>query len=146
VRPGAKGAGIFIVIQEIMMKHVSMLMLSLGTALGISAQAAEQAQSQSRDQTSTTQQTQERESVYGYELMTPQERTEYHDRMRAAKTEQERETLRLEHHRQMQARAKAQGKTLPDMPPADRGPGMGPGMGPGGGKGMGPGGRGGYGY
>jgi len=42
----------------------------------------------------------------------------------------------------MQERAKAQGKRLPDMPPAGRGPGMGPG----GGKGMGPGGRGGYGY
>jgi hypothetical protein len=130
-----KDAGISIVTQEIMMKHLSMLMLSLGAALGISAQAADQVPS--REQTGTTQQTQtqtqESERIYGYELMTPQERVEYHNRMRAAKTEQERETLRLEHHQQMQARAKAQGKILPDVPPADRGPGMGPGggMGPG---------------
>ena len=56
---------------------------------------------------------------------------------RAAKTEQEREQIRLEHHQKMQERAKAQGKTLPDKPPADRGPGMGPGTG--GGSGTGPG-------
>jgi uncharacterized membrane protein len=58
------------------------------------------------------------------------------------KTEQERETYRLEHHKQMQERAKAQGKTLPDMPPQGHGAGMGPGMGPGGGMGGGTGGGG----
>jgi hypothetical protein len=104
-------------------------------ALGIAAPAAAQMQGaapmQSQDQ------------IYGSELMTMQERSEYQARMRAAKTEQEREAIRLEHHKQMQARAKAQGKTLPDAPPADRGPGMGPG---GGGMGPGGGGKGGYGY
>jgi len=119
------------------MKHVSRLAFSFFMALGIAAPAA--AQMQSRDQM----QMQDRESIYGYELMTPQERTEYHARMRALNTEQEREAFRLEHHKKMQERAKAQGKTLPDMPPAGMGPGM---MGPGGGKGMGPGGRGGSGY
>ena len=88
---------------------------------------------QSRDQI----QTQDRDQVYGSELMTRQERYEYQSKMRALKTEQEREAFRLEHHNKMQERAKAQGKTLPDMPPADRGPGMGPGMGPGGGMGPG---------
>lgn len=73
--------------------------------------------------------------VYGSELMTAQERHEYHARMRALKTEEEREAFRLEHHKQMQERAKAQGKTLPELPPA--GMGRGTGMGPG--KGMGPG-------
>jgi hypothetical protein len=97
-------------------------------ALGVAAPAAAQMSGGDPDR------------IYGSELMTAQERTEYQARMRAAKTEQEREAIRLEHHNQMQERAKAQGKTLPDMPPA----GMGPGMGPGGGKGMGPGGRGGY--
>ena len=48
--------------------------------------------------------------------------------MRAAKTEQEREKIRNEHHEQMMARAKERGVTLPDVPPA--GGGM---MGPGGG-------------
>lgn len=95
---------------------------------------------------------QDQERIYGSELMTPRERTEYQARMRAAQTEQERAAIRQEHHKAMQARAKTQGKTLPDGPPADRGHRMGPGggagsgggMGPGGGKGTGPGTRGGY--
>lgn len=105
------------------MKYMSSLLLGLGMALALPA-LADQHMMQER--------------VYGYELMTDQERSSYQARMRAAKTEQEREVLRLEHHRQMQERAKAQGKTLPEMPPADRGPGKGPGsMGPGSGMGSG---------
>lgn len=118
------------------MKHLSTLIGILCLGLAANAYAADPAPS--REQV----QTQDHEHVYGAELMTVQERTEYQARMRATKTEQEREAFRLEHHKKMQERAKAQGKTLPDMPPADRGPGMGPG----GGKGTGPGGRGGYGY
>lgn len=121
----------------------AILVLPLGVALGLPLQVFAQApaQEQIREETRATQsiQAQERERIYGYELMTPQERAEYQTRMRAAKTEQERAAIRQEHHEQMQVRAKAQGKTLPDEPPADRGPGMGPG-----GGGMGPGGRGGY--
>lgn len=108
------------------MKYGSVLVLSLSMALGVSAQAADQAQS--RDQTKTPQQTrtQVSEHVYGYDLMTEKERTEYQDRMRAAKTNQERETLRLEHHKKMEARAKAQGKTLHEVEHAGRGQGAGP--------------------
>lgn len=125
------------------MKNISMLMLTLVMSVAASAQAQDQArdQMQSRDQV----QTQEQDQIFGSELMTRQERYEYQSKMRALKTEQEREAFRLEHHKQMQERAKAQGKTLPDMPPAGMGPGMGPGggMSPGGGKGMmGPGGKG----
>jgi len=57
--------------------------------------------------------------------MTPHERSTYQNHMRALKTEQEREAYRMEHHKKMQERAKAQGKALPDMPPAGRGPGPG---------------------
>ena len=105
------------------MKRVFAFVLSVGVVLGVAAQAADPAQS--RDQTQATQQppAQGGERVYGYDLMTQQERTEYQDWMRAAKTDQEREALRLEHHKQMQARAKAQGKILPDVPPAGRGHG-----------------------
>jgi hypothetical protein len=127
---------LFNVTQEHVMNKVSKLAFSLCLALGIPAQAAAQAQDRSRDQTESTQrvQAQERDRIYGSELMTPQERAEYQNRMRELRTEQEREAFRLEHHKQMQERAKAKGKTLPDTPPADRGPGMGPG-----GGGMGPG-------
>ncbi len=57
-------------------------------------------------------------TVYGSQLMTPQERVEYRTRMNAAKTAQEREQIRLDHHEQMQLRAKEKGATLPDNPPA----------------------------
>jgi hypothetical protein len=123
-----------------MMKHASTLIFSLGMALGIPAQAMAQAQPGEQTRSTPQVQAQDNERIYGYELMTPQERADYQSRMRAAKTKQEREAIRLEHHKKMQERAKAQGKTLPDTPPANRGPGMGPG----GGGMMGPGGRGGY--
>ena len=100
------------------------------------------AQDRTQDQTqSQTRQTIRDRDIYGYQLMTPQERSEYRQRMRAAKTVQEREQIRAEHHEEMQKRAEARGITLPDTPPAARGGGMmGPGRGMGSGGGMGPGG------
>ena len=78
--------------------------------------------------------------IYGSQLMTNQERIEHRNKMRATKTAEEREQVRLQHHEQMQLRAKEQGVTLPDMLPTQGG-GQGRGMGPGGGMGgMGPGG------
>ena len=80
------------------------------------------------------------EPIYGYSMMTSQERDEYRARMREAKSAEERERIRAEHHERMKERAKERGITLPDKPPAGGGVGMGPGgMGPGG---MGPGGMG----
>jgi hypothetical protein len=76
--------------------------------------------------------------IYGRQLMTQQEQQAYRQKIRVAKTPEEREQIRAEHHRAMQERAQARGVTLPDMPPAQ---GMGGGKGPGG-QGMGPGGRG----
>ena len=102
------------------------------------ANAADKDQDRTRDQdrlqTQDKDQIQDRQ-IYGSQLMTQQERNEYRTRMRAAKTAEEREQVRKEHHEQMKARAKEKGVTLPDEPPAR---GMGGGMGPGGG-GMGPG-------
>ena len=83
------------------------------------------------------------EQVYGWELMSAQERQQHQEKMRSFKTEQERERYRLEHHQQMLERAKQRGVTLPDSPPHERqqnrdrdsmGPGQGPGAGMGGGK------------
>ncbi|OGA32513.1 MAG: hypothetical protein A2W81_02165, partial [Betaproteobacteria bacterium RIFCSPLOWO2_12_61_14] len=103
--------------------------------------AADQAQAQQKTQDKA----QKPEMIYGSQLMTPQERTEYRAKMRSLKTKEEREALRMEHHQKMQERAKSMGKTLPDMPPAQGGgmmmkpcSGAGPcggGMGPGGGAG-----------
>jgi len=87
------------------------------------------------------QQVKQQEQVYGSQLMTQEERMAFRAKMRSAKTQEEREKIRAEHHEQMKARAKERGVTLPDAPPA-MGGGMGPGgggMGPGGGMGGGPG-------
>jgi len=95
---------------------------------------------QARDQLQTREQIRDRD-IYGSQLMTTEERNAYRAKMRAAKTAQEREQIRKEHHEQMKVRAKEKGVTIPDEPP-ERGRGMGPrdGMGPGGGMGPGPGG------
>jgi hypothetical protein len=72
--------------------------------------------------------------MYGYELMTPEEREAYVDRMRNAKTPEERTKLRDEHRAEMQKRAKEKGVTLAE-PRGPGGPGGGPRGGPGGGRG-----------
>lgn len=83
---------------------------------------------------------QAQEHIYGSHLMTEQERAEHRAQMRAAKTVEEKERLRKEHHERMKLRAKDRGVTIPDEPPP-RGGGKGPGgVGPGGGAGPGPGG------
>jgi hypothetical protein len=79
--------------------------------------AADQAPAQQKTQDGA----QKPEVVYGSQLMTPQERIEYRAKMRSLKTQEEREAFRMEHHQKMQERAKAKGKTLPDMPPAQGG-------------------------
>jgi hypothetical protein len=76
------------------------------------------------------QQAQDQEYIYGSQLMTEQERAEHRAKMRAAKTDQEREKVRLDHHKKMQARAKERGVTLPDEPlPRGGGKSQGPGAG-----------------
>lgn len=114
------------------------MMLGINTSI-----AADEAQARQKTQAKA----QKGEVVYGSQLMTREERAEYHARMRSLKTREEREAFRMEHHQKMQERAKAQGKTLPDMPPAQGGgmmmkPCNGPG--PCGGMGQQGGGAGGY--
>lgn len=79
---------------------------------------------------------QDKAPIYGSRLMTEEERIQYRDRMRAAKTAEEREQIRREHHEKMKERARERGVTLPDEPgPKGKGYGHGPG-----GVGYGPGG------
>jgi len=105
-------------------------------ASGIALPTLAADQTKSQDQTQTQNQIRDKD-IFGHSLMTSQERTEYRNRMRAAKTAEERERIRAEHHEQMKVRAKERGVTLPDAPPAGRGPGTGPGSGPGNGPGGG---------
>lgn len=55
--------------------------------------------------------------IYGSQLMTAQERAAYREKLRNAKTVEERAQIRAEHHKEMQERAKKLGKTLPPPPP-----------------------------
>ena len=123
----------------------SVLILSFNYCVSTAAQEPAQQQIQSQ----TQQRTKAQEKIYGSQLMTNQERNEYRAQLRAAKTYQERERIRLEHHKLMQERAKERGITLPDEPPVKGGNikgqgGWGGGMGGGGmgGGGMGGGGGG----
>lgn len=138
--------------KSLLISVISGTVLSMGLAMAAD-QDRDQLQDQTRDQIKdqTPDQLKDRDQdrdrlqdqdrIYGSQLMTRQERNEFRARMRAAKTVQEREQIRNQHHEQMQIRAKERGVTLPDEPPA-RGGGMGPGAGGGMGGGMGPGGGG----
>jgi len=108
----------------------SLIALSLFTGASLVSAA-------DRDQDRDRVQQQDQENVYGWQLMTEQERAEHRAKMRSFKTEQEREQYRMEHHERMEERARERGVTLPQVP-QKRGQGMGPGNGMGGG--MGPGG------
>ena len=83
--------------------------LMLGTGL---ADAKEP--TQSRDSL------QKQEQVYGWQLMSEQERHEYQQRMREMKTSEQRETYRNQHHQRMQERAQQKGLALPDSPGSHR--------------------------
>lgn len=62
--------------------------------------------------------------IYGWQLMTEQERAEQRSRMRNADSPEARERLRREHHERMRQRAKERGVSLPEEPPDRRGKGQ----------------------
>lgn len=130
-----------------MKRKVNLTGLALFAAVALSAAVATTS-AMAQDKTQDRTQLRIQDQIYGSQLMTDAERNEYQARMRNMKTEQEREAYRLEHHKQMQERARVKGVSLPDEPPA-RGAGPGPrpaagggaGGGMGGGMGGGPGGK-----
>jgi len=124
------------------MKRTTGIVLGLALALGAGGWAVAPAWADDMDRTRDMDQTRtmDKEMIYGSQLMTEQERNEYRTRIQAAKTEQEREMIRAEHHDQMQARAKEKGVMLPEEPMMQgkgKGDGMGMGTGMGSGHGMG---------
>jgi hypothetical protein len=105
--------------------------LSLQTCLALAATAADKSALTTTVPTTSQENTQSENQgqIYGVQLMTPQERTEFRARMSAAKTSEEREQIRKENHQAMQERAESHGLTLPDQPSAGtRGMGQGGGM------------------
>lgn len=81
------------------------------------------------DQERINAQLETQEQIYGSQLMTPQEREEHRTMMRTAKTSEEQEQIRIEHHERMKERASELGVTLEGAPPER---GMRGGMGKGG--------------
>ena len=100
----------------------------------IQDQDKDQQQLQDRDRDQT--QLKDNEMIYGYDLMTVEERAQHREKMRSLNTAAEREAYQQEHHKLMQARARERGVMIPEIP-AQRG-GVGPGgAGSGGGAGKG---------
>ena len=77
-------------------------------------------QVQPRGQAAVPSQVRAQERIYGEELMTPQERNAYRERMRALETEQQRAAYGREHQQQMQSRAAERGVTLPEQASQER--------------------------
>jgi hypothetical protein len=61
-------------------------------------------------------QVQAQTQIYGSQLMSDTERTEYQLKMRSLKTDKERAAFRLDHHEKMKVRAAEKGITLPTTP------------------------------
>jgi len=114
------------------MKHLSLIALGFTLAVACVSNLAAQTPETAAGQPAAAQQAPDDDTViYGYQLMTPEERQAHRIKMRSLTTTQEREAFRLEHHQTMQERAKARGVTLPEAPmPMGMGRG-GMGMGPG---------------
>jgi hypothetical protein len=100
------------------------LLAVLAAALGIWSDVV-LAQDQVQDQT----------QIYGSQLMSATERTEYQLNMRSLKTDKERAAFRLDHHEKMKVRAAEKGITLPNTP-LGVGPGSKAGTGIGAGQGL----------
>ena len=56
---------------------------------------------------------QERDQIYGYSMMSPEEVARYQAQIGSARTAQERERIRAEHRTQMEARARERGESAP---------------------------------
>ena len=100
-------------------RKVNLIGLGLAAALalsGVIATTSAVAQDQIKDQTQLRLQDQ----IYGSELMTQTERDQYRTQLRTMTKEQDREAFRLQHHKQMQDRARVKGVTLPNEPPASK--------------------------
>lgn len=106
------------------MKKSLVYSMLLGMFLPLAGAPLAAEQAKTRDQY----QLQERD-MYGWDLMTKEERAEHRKKMQSMRTEADREQYRSEHHEKMQERAQERGIELPDMPRSGHGPGMGGGMG-----------------
>lgn len=98
-------------------------LLATGGAWAAAADEAAKERNPARTEARAQTEAQAEERIYGWQLMTPEERQALRSRMRSA-TPEERAQIRREHHAAMQARARERGLELPDPPPGwAQGPG-----------------------
>lgn len=103
---------------------------AFAAALVITTMVIFPAQAQSQGQQASP----KREAIYGYKFMSAQERDEYRQKMQGAASTQERQAIRDEHRKTMEARMREQGMEHGQMRGRGAGPqhsGMGMGMGSG---------------
>ena len=99
------------------MKRVMVLALVAGLSAPVAGlYAADQEKAEEATKQESQEQQQERTMIFGWQLMSVEERAQHRAKMRSFKTQEEREAYRKEHHERMQARAREQGLTLPQMP------------------------------
>lgn len=106
-------------LQRTLVTTVIMSALSLWGGLALAAD-------QKPNQQAAQMQAQEQEQIFISQLMTKEEQAKYRDKMRAAKTPEERKKICEKQYERMKKRAKKRGVTLPDespvrgMDPGDR--------------------------
>ena len=102
-----------------MKKLYYFILLIFGVSLFLPSLVMAQDQLRDRDQDAVQQQDRDQlhDQVYGWDLMTAEERMQHRQTMRNMKTQEEREAYRMEHHNMMQERARQRGVTLPPYQP-----------------------------
>jgi hypothetical protein len=96
--------------ETIMIKRATAV-LAILCLIGLTSTAALAVDKMSGQQKSQTHKT---DSIYGHELMTPEQRTDYRNKLRSLKTDQERNAYRMEHQKRIHKLAKAKGIPLSD--------------------------------
>ncbi len=94
------------------------LVLSCGIAAGVPV-LAQDAPAEGRRAPSPSLTHSRNGDVYGWQLMTHEERAAVQARLRAARTPEEADRIRRENHAAMQARARERGVSLPPPPTGD---------------------------
>lgn len=96
-------------------KTVAIAMFFLVGLASTDAMAAGQKQGHMKDQV------QKSDYIFGHQLMTSDERSEYRQKLQSLKTEQEREAYRMEHKKKIHKLAKAKGMLVPGNPSSPQG-------------------------
>ncbi|WP_372998917.1 hypothetical protein [Marinobacter sp.] len=106
------------------MKHFKVLSISVALACAVPLTAAFAADEQKmhdnmgkgmQNEMRTQSKDQDGKPVFGYPMMTPEERDQFHEEMRSLDSAEERQALREQHREEMIERARARGMSVEDI-------------------------------